>query len=248
MSSYKRRETLNIAREPLFDFKPLLMWLRGVSLLIMSWDLCSLWIQIWGWLGCCRLSFVIAELFLLIGAIVNSIRTKGQLDVGVVSEDENFCRQTKKAIFAVGAAFTFLTMIFSIGYIFQAKTNGKEREWHSYRGEADPYTDHEGPSMSMTAYHWDVSHIASLSKTPTLSCQRDIRSLSHVDTRAISRPDFLVVREACNQLEEYLTTWTCRSGSKYSSSMPVRRVFTSTIVAYLGHEDFYIYWSWIFIS
>lgn len=109
---------------------------------------CTILFLILSWL-----SFVIAELFLLIGAIVNSIRTKGQLDVGVVSEDENFCRQTKKAIFAVGAAFTFLTMIFSIGYIFQAKTNGKEREWHSYRGEADPYTDHEGPSMSMTAYH-----------------------------------------------------------------------------------------------
>jgi hypothetical protein len=105
-------------------------------------------------------SFVIAEIFLLTGAVVNNIRTQGQVDVGVTTQDEANCAQVKKFIFAVGAAFTFFTMVFSLVYYYmQAGTESKEQQWGSYRGEADgyhrqdPYTAHDAPHVGMTAYN-----------------------------------------------------------------------------------------------
>ena len=91
---------------------------------------------------------------LLAGAIVNNIRTTGVVDQGVVSQDEVHCRTVKKAIFASAVAFTFFTVLFSlVYYLLQAKAEGKDREWTSYRGEADPYSMHEGPTVGMTAYN-----------------------------------------------------------------------------------------------
>lgn len=118
--------------------------------------ICSIVLLVFSWL-----SFVIAEIFLLTGAVVNNLRTEGQVDVGVTSKDEVNCAQVKKFIFAVGAAFTFLTMLFSLVYYFtQAGAERKEQQWNSYRGEADgyhrqsdPYTSHDGPHVGMTAYN-----------------------------------------------------------------------------------------------
>lgn len=116
---------------------------------------CSILLLVTSWV-----SFVIAEIFLLTGAVVNNIRTQGQVDVGVTTEDEANCAQVKKFIFAVGAAFTFFTMVFSLVYYYmQAGTESKEQQWGSYRGEADgyhrqdPYTAHDGPHVGMTAYN-----------------------------------------------------------------------------------------------
>jgi len=103
-------------------------------------------------------TFVIAEIFLLSGAILNNIRSIGQVDEGVTSQDEVNCAHAKKLIFAVGAAFAFLTMLLSLGYYFlQAGAESKERQWNSYRGDmepdSDPYLAHDGPHVGMTAYN-----------------------------------------------------------------------------------------------
>ena len=93
---------------------------------------------------------------------MNNIHTQGQLDVGT-TEDEATCAQVKKFIFALGAAFTFFTMLFSLVYYFM-QAGAEAKEWASYRGEADgyhrqsdprsdPYTEHEGPHVGMTTYH-----------------------------------------------------------------------------------------------
>lgn len=108
--------------------------------------------------GCFRIMFAIAEIFLLTGAIMNSVRTTGQVDEGVTSQDEVDCAHAKKVFFAVGAAFAFLTMLSSIGYYFlQAGAESKEQPWNSYRNDAesdaDPYTAHDGPHVGMTAYN-----------------------------------------------------------------------------------------------
>lgn len=91
---------------------------------------------------------------------MNNIRTQGQVDVGVTTQDAVYCAQAKKFIFGVAAAFTFLTMVFSLVYYIQAGPESKEQQWNSYRGEADgyhrqsdPYTAHEGPHVGMTAYN-----------------------------------------------------------------------------------------------
>lgn len=110
---------------------------------------CAILLLIFSWI-----TFVIAEIFLLTGAIVNNVRTTGEVDLGVETQDEVNCRMVKKAIFATGVAFTFLTVLFSIVYyVLQAKAEGKERQWTSYRGEADPYSEHDGPTIGMTAYN-----------------------------------------------------------------------------------------------
>lgn len=86
---------------------------------------------------------------------MNSFRTTAQVDNGVVSGPEDvFCVQVKKAVFATAVAFTFLTMLFSVVYyVLQASAGGKDQQWASYRGEADPYGGHDGPTVGMTAYH-----------------------------------------------------------------------------------------------
>lgn len=80
------------------------------------------------------------------------------MDEGVTSQGEVDCAHAKKVIFAIGAAFTFLTMLSSLGYyILQAGAESKEQKWSSYRGDAesdaDPYTAHDGPHVGMTAYN-----------------------------------------------------------------------------------------------
>ncbi|KAG0596964.1 hypothetical protein M758_UG299400 [Ceratodon purpureus] len=117
---------------------------------------CSILLLVISWV-----SFAIAEIFLLTGVVVNNIKTQGQVDIGVTTQDEVNCAQAKKFIFAVGAAFTFLTMAFSLVYYFmQAGAESKDQQWNSYRGEADgyhrqsdPYTAHDGPHVGMTAYN-----------------------------------------------------------------------------------------------
>jgi hypothetical protein len=52
------------------------------------------------------LFFVVAFLSLIIGAIANRAHTNG----------DTSCEELKSAVFAVGAAFTFLTMLMSILY------------------------------------------------------------------------------------------------------------------------------------
>lgn len=100
------------------------------------------------------MTFVIAEIFLLTGAVLNNSRTLGQVDNGVYSEDDAFCRHTKKAIFAVGVAFSFLAILSSVVYyLLQAGAKSKEQQWSSYRGQADPYSEHDGPTIGMTAYN-----------------------------------------------------------------------------------------------
>lgn len=103
-------------------------------------------------------TFVIAEIFLLSGAILNNIRSIGQVDEGVTSQDEVNCAHAKKLIFAIGAAFAFLTMLLSLGYYFlQAGAKSKENQWNSYRTDmdpdSDPYLEHDHPHIGMTAYN-----------------------------------------------------------------------------------------------
>jgi hypothetical protein len=110
---------------------------------------CSVLLLIFSWLF-----FIIAEIFLLTGAVLNNTRTLGQLDSGVYSEDDAFCSHVKRTIFAVGVAFSFLTILFSlVYYVLQAEASSKEQEWASYRGQADPYGQHDGPTIGMTAYN-----------------------------------------------------------------------------------------------
>jgi hypothetical protein len=111
--------------------------------------ICAILLLVFSWL-----TFIIAECFLLTGAIVNNVRTTGVVDQGVVSPDEVHCRMVKKAIFASAVAFTFLTILFSVVYyVLWTKAEGKDRAWSSYRGEADPYSMHDGPTIGMTAYN-----------------------------------------------------------------------------------------------
>lgn len=105
-----------------------------------------------------RFTFAVAEIFLLTGAIMNNIRSKGQVDEGVTTQSEVDCAHAKKLFFAVGAAFAFLTMLTSIAYYYlQAGAENKDHQWNSYRNEpesdADPYTAHDVPHVSMTAYN-----------------------------------------------------------------------------------------------
>jgi len=110
---------------------------------------CAVLLLIFSWL-----CFIIAEVFLLTGAILNNTRTIGQLDQGVYSVDDAFCKNVKKAIFAVGVAFSFLAILSSVVYyVLQVGARIKEQQWASYRGEADPYSEHDGPTIGMTAYN-----------------------------------------------------------------------------------------------
>ena len=105
------------------------------------------------WYGC-RITFVIAEIFLLAGAVANNIRTTGEVDEGVESQNEVSCSQVRKAVFAIAVAFTFLTVLFSVVYyVLQSAAGRTQQQWASYRGEADPYTGHDGPTIGMTAYN-----------------------------------------------------------------------------------------------
>lgn len=101
-------------------------------------------VTLWLFLGHCRITFVIAEVFLLAGASENRIETKGQIDDGAT---DAYCRQVRKAVFAIGAAFSFLTMFFSLLYYgLLARSQTTEPNWQSYNSGA--------PTVGMTAYNW----------------------------------------------------------------------------------------------
>ncbi|TVU16583.1 hypothetical protein EJB05_40186 [Eragrostis curvula] len=67
----------------------------------------------------CWITFVIAELCLLAGSARNAYHTKY---VSRFSENPPQCAKLRKGVFAAGAAFTFLTALFTeLHYIFYAK-------------------------------------------------------------------------------------------------------------------------------
>jgi hypothetical protein len=101
----------------------------------------------------CRISFAIAEIFLIAGASENSLRTSGQVDMGTTTDNLIYCRQVRKSIFAVGAAFSFLTMLCSIIYYFLlAKSEVKGQPWQQNSYQDDPYIGN-APTVGMTAYN-----------------------------------------------------------------------------------------------
>ncbi|XP_024375878.1 uncharacterized protein [Physcomitrium patens] len=109
--------------------------------------ICAILLLVSSWI-----TFTIAEIFLLTGAVVNNIRTEGQIDVGVTTQDEAHCAQTKKAIFAVGAVFTFFAMVFNIAYyVVQVSSENKDQQWNSYRAD-EGYSAHEGGGIGMTGF------------------------------------------------------------------------------------------------
>lgn len=96
---------------------------------------------------------MIAEIFLITGASENSLRTSGQVDMGTTTDNQIFCRQVRKSIFAVGAAFSFLTMLCSIIYYFLlVKSEVKGQPWQQNSYQDDPYTGN-APTVGMTAYN-----------------------------------------------------------------------------------------------
>lgn len=82
---------------------------------------------------------------------MNNIRTEGQIDVGVTTDDEAHCAQTKKAIFAVGVVFTFFSVVFNIAYYVMQSSSDNKDQWTSYRAD-DGYSAHEGGGIGMTGF------------------------------------------------------------------------------------------------
>ncbi|XP_047068145.1 uncharacterized protein LOC124676107 [Lolium rigidum] len=69
--------------------------------------------------GICWLTFVIAELCLLAGSVRNAYHTKYS---GYFINGPPHCHMLRKGVFAAGAAFTFLTALFTeLHYIFYSK-------------------------------------------------------------------------------------------------------------------------------
>ncbi|CAD6261726.1 unnamed protein product [Miscanthus lutarioriparius] len=67
----------------------------------------------------CWVTFVIAELCLLAGSVRNAYHTKY---TSLFSKDPPRCAMLRKGVFAAGAAFTFLTALFTeLHYLFYAR-------------------------------------------------------------------------------------------------------------------------------
>jgi hypothetical protein len=60
--------------------------------------------------------FVVAELCLIVGAALNKVHTT--LHIYLVDEGTFTCKEVRKSVFAAGAAFTFLTLLFGEIYYF----------------------------------------------------------------------------------------------------------------------------------
>ena len=86
----------------------------------------------------CRFCFIVAFAALLAGAAQNKIQTKGYFNYfgGKVK-----CSEVRKSVFAAGAAFVFLTSIFSELYYILIR---KARETEPWRAN--------GPSVGMSPY------------------------------------------------------------------------------------------------
>jgi len=90
------------------------------------------------WLG-----FLIAEAYLLAGASNNATHTKGQYDAG---GPDVTCKQVRQAIFSVGAAFSFLTMLLNLLYYFTFTKASSDSEvpWQFRSGG--------GPAVGMASF------------------------------------------------------------------------------------------------
>ncbi|KAG6545508.1 hypothetical protein Mapa_013110 [Marchantia paleacea] len=91
-------------------------------------------------------TFIIAELCLLVGARLNTIRTHAIVNFSENDDpiDDLHCKQVKKSLFGAGAAFTFLTLLFSELY-YVSVTKASEGSWQqSYNNGA--------PTISMASY------------------------------------------------------------------------------------------------
>ncbi|KAL3690300.1 hypothetical protein R1sor_016609 [Riccia sorocarpa] len=91
-------------------------------------------------------TFIISELCLLVGARLNTLRTRSVVNFSDDGDpaDDLHCRQVKKSLFAAGAAFTFLTLCFSELYYISV-TRASEGSWQeSYNNGA--------PTISMSTY------------------------------------------------------------------------------------------------
>ena len=85
-----------------------------------------------------RFCFIIGGSALIAGAAQNKIRTKGYYDY---YGPKVTCSQVRKGVFAAGAAFTFLTAVFSeLYYVLISKARETE-PWRS-----------NGPSVGMSPY------------------------------------------------------------------------------------------------
>ena len=68
----------------------------------------------------CSITFVIAELCLLAGSVRNAYHTKY---IPRPSDSPPSCAMLRKGVFAAGAAFTFLTALFTeLHYLFYARS------------------------------------------------------------------------------------------------------------------------------
>lgn len=86
----------------------------------------------------CRLCFIIAAATLLAGAAQNKIHTKGY---GYITGPTITCRQVRESLFAAGAAFTFLTMLFTEVYYVLISKARDSHDWQS-----------SPPSVGMASY------------------------------------------------------------------------------------------------
>jgi hypothetical protein len=86
----------------------------------------------------CRFCFIVASSALIAGAAQNKIQTKGYYDYFGAKVK---CSEVRKSVFATGAAFVFLTTLFSeLYYVLISKAREPE-PWRS-----------NGPSVGMSPY------------------------------------------------------------------------------------------------
>jgi hypothetical protein len=89
-----------------------------------------------------RFCFVVAQLCLIVGAALNKVHTTTHYTF--VDESTLTCKEVRKSVFAAGAAFTFLTLLFSEIY-YWALAKASDGAWEkSYKPGA--------PTINTTAY------------------------------------------------------------------------------------------------
>lgn len=85
---------------------------------------------------------MVAELCLVVGAALNKVHTTTHLIL--VDESSLSCKEVRKSVFAAGAAFTFLTLLFGEIY-YLSLVKASDGSWEqSYKTGA--------PTISMTSY------------------------------------------------------------------------------------------------
>lgn len=87
-------------------------------------------------------SFVVAQLCLIVGAALNKVHTTTHLSL--IDDSTLTCKEVRQSVFAAGAAFTFLTLLFGEIYYFSLVKAGGDGSSQTYKTGA--------PTINMTSY------------------------------------------------------------------------------------------------